>query len=146
MKQCLSVPWRSAFSHCRINLAKRRRNCKGSHLWQLEIVFLSLQQVLPDQCFSCRDCSNYYFWSGAFPGTKLPGKPVASGHFVAPNKQRALKWQLGTRGFPEQTNQLQDTVRWDTVLWPPLNPLQLFQTKGVSACDLVICWTAGHLP
>lgn len=50
------------------------------------------------------------------------GKPEAPGHFVAPHKQWALKWQLSTGSFPEQTNQLKDTVRWETVLWSPPNP------------------------
>lgn len=125
MKQCFSVPRRrSAFSHCRINLVNSRRNCKGVTLvtaWDcapelatgparsvLQLQRFVFKLLLVDQELSQEQNSQ--------------GKVVAPWHFVAPNKQQALKWQLGTRGFPEQTKQPKDTVRWEAVPWATQNP------------------------
>lgn len=111
MKQCLSVTRRSAFSHCRINLVNSRRNCKGVTFvtaWDcapelatgparsvLQLQRFVFKLLLVDQELSQEQNSQ--------------GKPVASRHFVVPNKQRALKWWLGTRVLPEQMNQPKDT-------------------------------------
>lgn len=125
MKQCLSVPRRSAFSHCRINLVNSRRNCKGVTFvtaWDcapelatgparsvLQLQRFVFKLLLVDQELSQEQNSQ--------------GNPVASWHFVVPNKQWALKWQLGTRVLPEQTNQPKPlTARWEAVPWPTQNP------------------------
>lgn len=124
MKQCLSVTRRSAFSHCRINLVNSRRNCKGVTFvaaWDcapelatgparsvLQLQTFVFKLLLVDQELSQEQNSQ--------------GKPAASRHFVVPNKQRALKWQLGARVLPEQANQPKDTARWEAVPWPTQNP------------------------
>lgn len=68
MKQCLSVPRGSAFSHW-INAVNSRRNCKG-------VTFVTAWacnrscQISASAAEICAQTSTC--WSGAFPGAKLP--------------------------------------------------------------------------